>query len=262
MKFLLDLPWVVSFAEWIWTVDPHEQVSVSAEMCLSSLPLMNGDCWKRLLVKGLGLAIILGSCLNKAPVIRNIIANRAAVGLSRSAIYGETLMYANSAAYGMLSSFPFSAYGENAALLLQALVIVVLCWKYSNTTMISITERGSVVAAATVYLATVPFVLPESLYYLLMTSIMPILIVSRGSQILETYRCQHTGAQSIVTTSMNLLGGVIRIGTTIQEVGWDWAVLGTFGLSLVLNCICFGQHFYYQTNTKKFLADLQQQKKK
>jgi hypothetical protein len=61
---------------------------------------------------------------------------------------------------------------------------------------------------------------------------------------------------------MNLVGGVIRIGTTIQEVGWDLAVLGTYGLSLVLNCICFGQYFYYQTNTKLFLADLQQQKKK
>ena len=270
MKSFLGLPWLVSFAEWIWTVDvdidvdPDDEhvVAVSAEFCLSSLPWMNGDCWKRLIVKGLGVAIILGACLNKAPVIRNIVSNRAAVGLSRGAIYGETLMYANSAAYGMLSHFPFSAYGENTALLLQSLIIVVLCWKYSSATVISFSERALVVAAATAYVATVPLALPESRYYLLMTSIMPILLVSRGSQILETYRCQHTGAQSIVTTSMNLVGGVIRIGTTIQEVGWDFAVLGTFGLSLVLNCICFGQHFYYQTNTKRFLADLQQQKKK
>lgn len=272
MKFLLEIPLVLSFAEWVWTVDDDGVAVVapedasestrpkySAELCLSTLPLMNGDCWKRLIVKGLGVAIILGACLNKAPVIRNILANRAAAGLSRNAVYGETLMYANSAAYGLLSAFPFSAYGENAALLLQSVVIVFLTWQFATPPGVSITERGTVVAVVAVYLTVVPFLLTESHYYLLMTSIMPILLVSRGSQIIETYRCQHTGAQSILTTTMNLVGGLIRILTTIQEVGWDFAVLGTFGLSLILNCLCFGQHFYYQSNTQKFLAELQQQ---
>jgi hypothetical protein len=117
-------------------------------------------------------------------------------------------------------------------------------------------------ATGAVYLVTLTMFLPESQYYLLMTSIMPILLYSRGSQILQTYQCKHTGAQSIITTTMNLLGGLIRILTTIKEVGWDLNVLGMFGLSLGLNIVCFLQFFYYKENTEKFLQDLRTAAKK
>jgi len=269
MKFLLDIPFIVALAEWVWTVEMTEEdegapvvlPKTSAELCLSTLPLMNGDCWSQLIVKGLGIAIILGACLNKAPIIRNILANQAAAGLSRASIYGETLMYANSAAYGQLLGHPFSAYGENACLLLQSLIIIVLAWKFADP-KVSLREQGLIMAAGAAYLATVTMFLPESQYYLLMTSIMPILLYSRGSQILQTYQCQHTGAQSIITTTMNLVGGLIRILTTIKEVGWDPNVLGMFGLSLGLNIVCFLQFFYYKENTNKFVQDLQAAAKK
>jgi len=264
MKFLLDIPIVVSVAEWVWNVDPVEagvgDPLTSAEICLPILPFMNLDCWSRLVIKGLGIAIILGACLNKAPVIRNILSARATAGLSRGAVLGETIMYANGASYGTLSGHPFSAYGENVALLIQSIVIVLLIWKFS-TPAVSMGERGIVVAVAAIYLVTVSFFLTEELYYLLMSINVPILLYSRGSQILETYRCQHTGAQSIITTTMNLVGGLIRILTLIHEVGWDLAVLVPFGLSVSLNIVCFSQHFYYRSNTEKFMADLQAKKK-
>lgn len=266
MSFLLEIPLVVSLAEWIWNDSTSqdsslEQVKTSAELCLSTLPLMNTDCWKCLIAKGLGILIIVGAFLNKAPVIRNIVVAQATAGLSRASVYGETIIYANAAVYGLLNSHPFSAYGENIALLLQAILIVVLTWHYDSK-YISAFERGVVLAMAALYWAVVVFFLPQQYYFVLMTSIMPLLLYARGSQIIETFRCQHTGAQSIITTTMNLGGGLIRILTTIQEVGWDFAVLVTFGLSLVLNIICFGQYFYYQKNTQTFLADLQTASKK
>ena len=85
MQFLLDIPLVMAFADWVWSED--ESPDVSPEFCVTSLPLMNGGCWSRLLVKGLGVGIILGACLNKAPVIYNIWTSKSTHGLSGGALY-------------------------------------------------------------------------------------------------------------------------------------------------------------------------------
>lgn len=82
------------------------------------------------------------------------------------------------------------------------------------------------------------------------------LIYSRGLQIVENIKIQHTGAQSIVTDGISVLGGLIRIITTIQEVGWDITVLTGFGLSTLLNMTLVLQNLYYRQNTEKFLQSL------
>jgi mannose-P-dolichol utilization defect 1 len=260
MKFLLEIPLVMSLAEWIWGGDSGDG---AATFCVESLPWMNSECWSRLIVKGLGIAIILGACLNKAPVMLNIMRAKSTQGLSSTAVYGETLVYANGAFYGMLSGHPITAYGENAALFLQSVVIIFMMWQFAAPPA-SMLERGLVGLLGALYVLVTTAILPKEFHYLLMTSIMPVLLYSRGSQILETFRCQHTGAQSIVTNTMSLVGGLIRILTTIKEVGWDMAVLGTILLSCILNLTLFVQYFYYRKNTETFLADLRvkAQKKK
>jgi PQ loop repeat len=257
MQFLLDIPIVMAFATWVWGDDKN----VSPTFCVENLFSFDSDCWTRLIVKGLGIAIILGACLNKAPVMINIWQAKSTSGLSSTAVYGETLVYANAACYGLLSGHPITAYGENLALFVQSLIIVYLMWEYSAPPA-SLLERGIVNLIVAVYIVLLITTLPKSYYYLLMTSIMPVLFYSRGSQILETYRCQHTGAQSIVTNTMNLVGGLIRILTTIKEVGWDMAILGSYSLSCTLNLIVFLQFFYYRKNTVLFLSNLQSKKKK
>ena len=57
-------------------------------------------------------------------------------------------------------------------------------------------------------------------------------------------------------SALSLFGGLIRILTTIKEVGWDMNVLGTYILSSSLNLTMFVQYFVYQSNTQKFLNDL------
>ena len=60
----------------------------------------------------------------------------------------------------------------------------------------------------------------------------------------------------LVTNGLNLVGGLIRIITTIKEVGWDRTVLTGFGLAALLNLILVVQQLYYKKNTSKFIDSL------
>lgn len=88
-----------------------------------------------------------------------------------------------------------------------------------------------------------------------------VLLTSRGSQIIANYQQKQTGAQSPVTTGMNLIGSLIRTVTTIKEVGWDLHILRSYGVSIALNMILVLQIVMYRENTKKMLGDLKQKKK-
>jgi len=258
MSFLLDVPFVLSLATWVWGGDPA--ADTSAELCIQALPWMTTSCWSRLLVKGLGIGIILGSCLNKMPIMLNIWNTKSTAGLSRTAVYGESIVYSNCALYGLLESFPISSYGENIAMTIQSVLIVILIWKFTDHPPVQMRERVLAVLFAILYVGAVVAWLPSQWHYLLMASIWPIQVVSRGSQIIQTHRLQHTGAQSVITTSMNLFGSMVRILTTIKEVGWDLAVLMGYFLSISLNLIMFVQYWLYQRNTTAFLRALQEKK--
>ena len=60
-------------------------------ICFQQFPFMDKTCWITVLVKGLGIAIILGACLSKVPFMLNLIQTKSATGLSRSASYGEVI---------------------------------------------------------------------------------------------------------------------------------------------------------------------------
>jgi len=91
MKFLLDVPLVMAVARWVWGDDDAK--NVSPEACVEGFPfLMAPGCWTRLLAKGVGVGIIVLSCLNKAPIMRNILKSKSTAGLSRASVYGETIV--------------------------------------------------------------------------------------------------------------------------------------------------------------------------
>lgn len=136
--------------------------------------------------------------------------------------------------------------------------MVVLYWHYTKTT---ISEKLAIVALSLLYTLTTLSFLPQEHRYLLHALNDSIILYSGGLQVLETYRVQHTGAQSIVTTSMNLMGEVLRIFTTMEETGGDWNMLLSFGLCAALSVTMFGQYFYYQTNTEAFYQQQQEKRK-
>lgn len=141
------------------------------------------------------------------------------------------------------------SYGENLMLLLQNIALVVLSWQYATSPVLA-QEKIMAVAGLGAFVFGVLNFLPTDYQYMLMSATWPVLLYARGTQVLETYQVKHTGQLSIVTTGMNLVGALIRIGTTLQETG-DTVVLFGFLLSLVLSLTMFLQYFLYLENTKK-----------
>ena len=255
MKFLLELPIVLAVAEWIWA-DAGD--NATPEHCLDTLPLMPAACWNRLLAKAVGVAIIAGACLNKAPVIYNIWTSQSTAGLSAGALYGELAVVANNSFYCVLQKYPFTAYGESVALLFQGVVLILLQWRFAA---VSVTEMYVAIAVAILYIVAILYLLPIDWYSLLMASMWPLQVYAKGAQIYESWRVQHTGAQAIITILMNVVGSGLRIGTTLAEVGWDFAYLTGAFLSVALNGILMMQYFVYRENTQRFLQSLETKKK-
>jgi mannose-P-dolichol utilization defect protein 1 len=258
MPTLVDFPLIVSLANWVWGGEKSE---VAPEFCLNDFNfLFNGACFSGLLVKGIGIAIIAAACLNKAPVMLNIINSKSAAGFTQFSVYSDALVVSNCAFYGLLNGQPITAFGENVSLSIQCIMIALLMWKYKDDP--EVTTQQKVVAAVS-YIAYVIYVtvfLDAEYYYLLMASVLPMALLSRGSQVLEAFRLKHMGSNALLTHCMNFLGSSIRIITTIKEIGWDWAVLSGYVLSVVINGIIIIQFIVYRENTDAFLRE--QEKKK
>ncbi len=246
-------------AQWAWGSSPSDDVS--PEICLDSFPILTRACLTGLMVKGIGIAIILGACMNKAPLVINILKTQSVAGMSSGAMYGETIMYANSAFYSMLRNNPFTSYGENIIVTIQAIGVCMLMWRFKDDPPISMQQKIVAVLVFVLYIVyTLCFLQPEY-YYLLMALNWPVLIYSRGSQMLKFYSVKHTGTQSVITNGMNLLGSCIRILTTIKEVGFDMTMLCGYFVSVFLNSILVTQFFMYNENTKNYLDTLEDKKK-
>ena len=82
---LTDIPFVVPLAEWVWG-GTAETEFVSPDRCLSQVPFLHLECFKQLVTKCLGLAIIAGSMLNKVPIMVNMIRAESAAGLERNSL--------------------------------------------------------------------------------------------------------------------------------------------------------------------------------
>jgi len=252
MVGLIDIPFVQPLAEWIWGEG-------DASTCLSELSV---PCFSQLVTKAFGIVIIMASMLNKIPIMRNMNNSQSAAGISRNSLYGESMVYANCALYGLLSGHPFTAYGENFSLLVQNAVLVVMVWKFSTKTSspVQSQERMLVVLCSVVYFGGVMKALPEDYWHLLMSLTWPVMLYARGSQVFETFSVRHTGSLSIVTTSMNLLGAMIRILTTMKETG-DMVVISGYLLSGFLSLMMFIQYWMYLEKTTEILKKTEESKK-
>ncbi|KAL3762547.1 hypothetical protein ACHAWU_002419 [Discostella pseudostelligera] len=253
---LSDNGFILALATWIWESDPSPLVSPT--ICLDSLPLLSSPCLSRLVAKTIGIGIIFASCINKAPVIWNILQSKSVAGLSVVASYGEVILYSNAAFYNILRGNPFTAYGETFSVLLQTMVVISLIWAYEPK--IGKADIVAAVAAYCTYLFGVFRVLTPNTHYILMVYNPIVLVSTRGAQIRANFVNKQTGAQSIATTSMNLAGSLVRIATTIREIGFDFHILRSYGASVTLNAILFVQILIYKANTKQFLDDLKKKK--
>lgn len=139
------------------------------------------------------------------------------------------------------------------SLLIQDFVLIFMAWELS-TTPVKMQERVIAVVSFVGFSLFVLYGLPPDMRYLLMSATWPVTVYAKGSQILQTFRVKHTGNLSVVTTTMNLVGATIRVGTTIQETG-DAVILAGYALSFGLNFLMFVQYFLYIKQTKKLFAE-------
>eukprot|EP01083_Nonionella_stella_P280879 955734_1 len=91
-----------------------------------------GDCFKYTVSKCLGYGIIAGSFLLKVPQLINIYRSQSAKGVSSLTYAGETLCYLIGLFYNMRMAFPFSTYGENVALSIQNILVLVMMFVYAE----------------------------------------------------------------------------------------------------------------------------------
>ncbi len=133
-----------------------------------------------------------------------------------------------------------------------------MAWRFSSIP-VQVQEKTMVVLGYTAYVLVVMNFLPNDMRYLLMSGTWPVMLYARGTQVLETFQVKHTGQLSIVTTTMNLVGSLIRIGTTLKETG-DMVVLSGYLLSGGLSLLMFVQYFLYLDNTKKEMSKSSEKK--
>lgn len=183
------------------------------------------QCIALLVSKLLGLLILAGSVLLKLPQIINIYGTGDVEGLNAMSFYTEVPLVITTIVYNILQKNPFSSYGENVFILVQNLILVFMLWIYmspkmkpSFITMIGILAFFAVVAYGSLQL-------PQSLWSVLPLSTLPLLLISRIPQIIQNFQQKSTGQLSIITTFLTFAGGLARIFTTIQEVGWDFSLL-------------------------------------
>jgi len=248
---------VNGFAQWAWAnnLDP---TIISPEICLQhSVPSL--PCLTTVLSKGIGLAIIMGAFLNKAPLVLNILRNQSVAGISIASIYTEVFMYCNAAFYSMLKHNPFTSWGENAVLAVQTVGVSFLVWHY-HYPKIGYMHRLLASTTVILYIIFVLSILSPQYYYLLLSINFPLTIYARGCQVCTFYSCKHTGSMSFITNSMNFVGASIRVLTTINEVGWDIPLVSSYGMSVFLNGLLLVQFWMYREGTAVYTRQVRDKK--
>ncbi|KAF8082709.1 hypothetical protein N665_0809s0011 [Sinapis alba] len=183
--------------------------------------LRNGEfpdkaCLFPLVSKLLGYFLVAASMTVKLPQIMKILENKSVRGLSVTAFEFEVVGYTISLAYCLDKKLPFSAFGELAFLLIQAMILVA-CGYYFSRRPLSVSTWVRVVVyfalAPTLFTGRIEPLVFEALYgskYL-------ILLSSKVPQIWKNFRNKSTGQLSFLTCLMNLGGAMARVFTSVQE---------------------------------------------
>lgn len=79
-------------------------------------------------------------------------------------------------------------------------------------------------------------------------------------QIMSNFRNKHTGALSIITQTLNVVGAAVRVFTTIQLVN-DPKTLAQCIISTTIQLVLFVQIIAMRTNTAKVMAKNAEKKK-
>ncbi|KAK6938645.1 PQ-loop repeat [Dillenia turbinata] len=210
---------------------------------LSEGQIPQKDCILPLISKLLGYCIVAASTTVKVPQILKILKHRSVRGLSMVGFELEVIGYTIALAYCLHKGLPFSAYGELAFLLVQAIILVAIIYYYSQPVKMTTWARALLYCAIapTVLVGQIEPMLFEALY----ASQHAIFFFARVPQIWENFKNKSTGELSFMTCFMNFGGSMVRVFTSIQEKAPSSVVLGSV-IGILTNGTILSQIVFYQ----------------
>ncbi|KAG9135202.1 hypothetical protein Leryth_013495 [Lithospermum erythrorhizon] len=157
--------------------------------------------------------------------ILKILKNSSIRGLSVVAFELEVVGYTIALAYCLHKGLPFSAYGELAFLLVQAIILVAVIYYFSQPLGMGTWMRALLFCgvAPTILAGQIDPILFEALY----ASQHAIFFFARVPQIWQNFKNKSTGELSFITCFMNFGGSMVRVFTSMQEKAPMSVVLGS-----------------------------------
>lgn len=209
--------------------------------------LLDVDCFKILLSKGLGIGIIAGSLLVKVPQIVKIYSNKSAEGINLFSVLLDLFAITCHMSYSFVSGFPFSAWGDGTFLAIQTATIAALILFYGGSVVKSVLFVIAYLSACFVLMGGLT---PVQYLWSMQALNIPILIVGKLSQAYTNYKNKSTGQLSAATCFMLFAGSLARIFTSVQETG-DTMMISTYVASTAVNGVIVAQLLYYWNKPSK-----------
>merc|ERR1711871_1390874 len=230
------------------------------EKFFTNFDFLDAPCLKITISRGLSYAIIVGAVILKLPQIKKIVSAGSVTGLAPLTFYCDVLIFSISSGYSYLQGQPFSTYGEELVILAQNIVLVFLLWKYKDPAFGII----HIILVSLAWLALGVWVLGLDGEAPVVT-VLPLLTIgataiSRCPQAYANFAQGHTGQLSLISTSLNFVGSLARIFTTLTELS-DNLKLAGYVVSASLNFILIVQMLWYWTATEKATANEVKKKK-
>lgn len=205
-------------------------------------------CISFLISKGLSIGIVGLSCILKLPQILAMLKTKTIEGLSALSIYSEIMTFLFACLYPYHMKYPFVTYGENLTILIQNLMIFFLYWIYDKgKSNHNIHIFFLFLSIAITYICLTEIFMNNFAWYLVGSSGMILVSVSRFSQMYSSYSSKSTGPLSIFTFLLNILGNVARVFTTIKETN-DYLLVASCIYGIFLSSIVVLQIRYYSKN--------------
>mgnify|MGYP001173796534 CR=1 FL=1 len=191
-----------------------------------------------------GGAMLVGSTAVKAPQIARILRSRSALGIAPSSLRLETLTNASQCAYHSRLGYPLETYGENAALLIQNLVCISLLHRYSPSRG-RLSRWARDVAAFACVCAAVSRLHSAAMPLLSLINT-PLIIAANCAQIRLNIASGSTGELALLTVLLRWAGALVRVFTTLSQLGADVFVLLNHSLGLLLTSLLLWQFWLFR----------------
>eukprot|EP00262_Sarcandra_glabra_P006464 TRINITY_DN1877_c1_g1_i1.p1 TRINITY_DN1877_c1_g1~~TRINITY_DN1877_c1_g1_i1.p1 ORF type:complete len:238 (-),score=26.64 TRINITY_DN1877_c1_g1_i1:226-939(-) len=203
----------------------------------------DNDCLVPLVSKILGYCIVAASTTVKVPQIYKILQHSSVRGLSVVAFELEVVGFTIALSYCLHKGLPFSAFGELAFLLIQAIILVAIIYYYSQPLGVTTWIRALLYCAIapTILAGQIDPILFEALY----ASQHAIFFFARVPQIWKNFTNKSTGELSFLTCFMNFAGSIVRVFTSMQEKAPMSMILGSV-MGIVMNGTILSQMLLYQ----------------